>query len=325
MEYLILPVIVIMVSELFLRHRDNHATRNCRNPSCARCANILSRSVLNDHLNSFIKYNPAISINELNRVKDLVASSDRCEVIIKSVYARSGYRCTCGVVNCTCTCARNLLTPCACGHSDVLMHHVIWTLPELSPRAIWPLNHPKLTNLYNMAQILLPELQNEYLQVRNTTIWSTNRTPKGLWRVLPLCNQGIIDDANVALCPVASKLITSIADFLGKNIYCYAMYSELHPGSVIEPHTGPCNYRLRCHIPLHVPPGYWLKVGNTAVTWETNTVLVFDDSFVHTVWYKREDNTDDYNKERVIFIIDIWHPEVTDIERLALNYIFKPK
>ena len=327
---LLLTFVVIIVNELFLRHRlqHNHTTRNCKEPNCARCATLVSGKLLNDRLIQFINLNPAILPKKLDRVKILVAYSDRYEVI-KNVYARSGYGCTCAFTNCTCTCTRNSLSSCICNHSNVLtQHHVIWSLPGLSAHAIWPLSHPKLANLFNMIQNnhVLSELQKEYLKVCTTAAWSINKTPKGVWRVLPLYNQGTVNDTNTVLCPVAAKLLADTASFLGSNIYCYAMYSELQPGSVIEPHTGPCNYRLRCHIPLYVPHGYWLKVGKTTVTWEANTVLVFDDSFVHTVWYESgsASNTDDCHKERIVFIIDIWHPEVTDTERLALNYIFKP-
>ncbi|KAJ6664046.1 hypothetical protein lerEdw1_009000 [Lerista edwardsae] len=48
--------------------------------------------------------------------------------------------------------------------------------------------------------------------------------------------------------------------------------------------------------------------------WEEGKVLIFDDSFEHEVWQ-------DANHYRLIFIVDVWHPELTQQQRRTLPAI----
>ena len=46
-----------------------------------------------------------------------------------------------------------------------------------------------------------------------------------------------------------------------------ALFSLLKPGAHIRPHHGLFNFRLICHLPLIVPPGCTLRVGNQERSW----------------------------------------------------------
>lgn len=48
--------------------------------------------------------------------------------------------------------------------------------------------------------------------------------------------------------------------------------------------------------------------------WEEGRVLIFDDSFEHEVWQ-------DADSYRMIFIVDVWHPELTQYQRQTLSPI----
>lgn len=48
--------------------------------------------------------------------------------------------------------------------------------------------------------------------------------------------------------------------------------------------------------------------------WDEGKVLIFDDSFEHEVWQE----ADSY---RLIFIVDVWHPELTQYQRQTLSPI----
>lgn len=48
--------------------------------------------------------------------------------------------------------------------------------------------------------------------------------------------------------------------------------------------------------------------------WEEGKVLIFDDSFEHEVWQDAE-------SYRLIFIVDVWHPELTAQQRRTLPAI----
>ncbi|KAM9166677.1 aspartyl/asparaginyl beta-hydroxylase isoform 5-T5 [Pangshura tecta] len=92
-------------------------------------------------------------------------------------------------------------------------------------------------------------------------------------------------------------------------------YSVMHPGTHVWPHTGPTNCRLRMHLGLVIPKeGCRIRCASENRTWEEGKVLIFDDSFEHEVWQ-------DADSYRLIFIVDVWHPELTPQQRRTLPAI----
>lgn len=94
-----------------------------------------------------------------------------------------------------------------------------------------------------------------------------------------------------------------------------ALFSRLEGGAHIPPHTGILNCRLICHLPLIVPQGCWLRVGNETRTWEEGKLLVFDDSIEHEA-------KNPSGELRIILLFDIWRPELTKEERSAMSAVF---
>ena len=67
--------------------------------------------------------------------------------------------------------------------------------------------------------------------------------------------------------------------------------------------------RLRIHLGLKIPrKECGIEIGGTQLSWSEGEVLIIDDSFEHFVW-------NDSREERMIFILDIPHPDLTDVER----------
>ena len=112
-------------------------------------------------------------------------------------------------------------------------------------------------------------------------------------------------------CPVTSKLLeNSIGnDLMTGTPFSYTFFSTMSPGASISPHYGACNIKLRCHFPLFVPEEAFLRVAGDPRPWETGKMLIFDDSYEHEAA-----NLSD-KEERVILLIDIWHPELVEEER----------
>ena len=76
----------------------------------------------------------------------------------------------------------------------------------------------------------------------------------------------------------------------------------------IEPHLGPTNMRLRCHLGINIPEGdCGLTVGGETRRWREGECLVFDDSLLHESWNRTE-------QARVVLIVDLWHPDLTPAE-----------
>ena len=89
------------------------------------------------------------------------------------------------------------------------------------------------------------------------------------------------------------------------------MFSLLAPHTHIPAHVGVSNARLVCHLPLVIPDGCWFRVGAETRTWSPGEALVFDDTIEHEAM-------NDSDSLRVVFIFDVWHPDLTAVERDAV-------
>ena len=93
------------------------------------------------------------------------------------------------------------------------------------------------------------------------------------------------------------------------------LFSKLTPGAHIPPHRGMLNCRLIGHLPLIVPDGCWLRVGNETRRWEEGKLLIFDDSFEHEA-------KNDSDQTRIVLLFDIWRPELNDGEKAGISDLF---
>jgi aspartyl/asparaginyl beta-hydroxylase (cupin superfamily) len=89
------------------------------------------------------------------------------------------------------------------------------------------------------------------------------------------------------------------------------MFSLLAPRTLIPPHVGINNARLVCHLPLIVPEGCWFRVGAETRCWRPGEAFIFDDTIEH----EASNPSDDL---RVVFIFDVWHPDLSPPERDAV-------
>lgn len=170
-------------------------------------------------------------------------------------------------------------------------------------------------------------------------------TDRGAWNVAYLHLHGLDFADNLALCPRTAALLAAVP-----RHYSHAFFSALAPGSHITPHFGPTNKKLRCHLPLIVPdikaePGpsvltpagtastsigslggeggaagmtgpAWLRVGDSTVTLEVGQCVLFDDSFLHEAG-------NESLSPRVVLVIDVWHPDLSDPEVRFLQFLNK--
>ena len=115
------------------------------------------------------------------------------------------------------------------------------------------------------------------------------------------------------LCPGTSTLLEGIPEFLAGTSFGTAYFSCLGPNSSLKPHTGPCNVKLRCHLPLFVHGDAFIRVAGRFAQWEEGKLLIFDETFVH-----EEANVDSV-KKRVVLVFDIWHPDLEEEERKVIR------
>ena len=135
------------------------------------------------------------------------------------------------------------------------------------------------------------------------------------WSAYHFWKGGVAVAAHHAACPqtVAAVESAPIPRIPGRGPM--ALFSILAGGTHIPAHNGMLNTRLIVHIPLIVPPGCRLRVGNETRTVVAGVPLIFDDSIEHEAW-------NDSGEPRAILLFEIWRPELTAGERAALTAMF---
>src|SRR5262249_1232511 len=132
------------------------------------------------------------------------------------------------------------------------------------------------------------------------------------WKAYFLWSDGRRMDEHCLRVPRTMQLIEQIplADTPGAAPTVF--FSLLEPRSGIPPHTGATNPGLIAHLPVIVPEACWFRVGNEKREWRRGEALIFDDTIEHEAW----NNSD---KVRVLLILDIWNPYLSDQERVAVR------
>ena len=141
-----------------------------------------------------------------------------------------------------------------------------------------------------------------------------NKNPD--WTAIHLWKNGERIEANARHCPQTLALLERVPQPQIGGAGPNAMFSLLAPNTSIPPHVGVNNARLVCHLPLIVPEGCWFRVGAQTRYWRPGEAFVFDDTIEHEAL----NPTDEL---RVVFIFDVWHPDLSDVERGAVKALIE--
>lgn len=200
-------------------------------------------------------------------------------------------------------------------------------LKDLPSQAVVTKVHEGLRKMFQDDQVssrILREVEN----VRDS-MWLTNDSPKGTWKVLSFLNQGCWVFDVCKQCPEAFRFIEVLPNLMDECLFGNAMISKIAPGTLIEPHCGPTNIRHRLQMALQLPSErreMSLRVADSRLTWDREgDYFVFDDSFVHSVNFSKENGVNKRNgEERIVLIVDMWHPDLSPAERYVLQNVFPP-
>jgi hypothetical protein len=135
----------------------------------------------------------------------------------------------------------------------------------------------------------------------------------GKWQVFMLLEAGRWQEENLKRLPTLSHILKASNELrlAGGLVYL----SRLGPGTIVAPHTGPTNMRLRLHFAIRVPEGDCaMRVDGSEHSWIEGQSVVFNDFLKHEVWNRT-------GEERLILLVDIWHPDITLPERKMLEAI----
>jgi aspartyl/asparaginyl beta-hydroxylase (cupin superfamily) len=205
-------------------------------------------------------------------------------------------------------------------HSEPTHFH----FPELIEREFHPrLLFPWLERLEAAAESIREELQavmaaertelvpyiqyDEHQPLEQWRALNRNRD----WTAIHLIRNGERIEANARHCPRTMALLEDLPQPHMRGAGPNAMFSLLAPHTHIPPHVGVSNARLVCHLPLIVPGGCWFRVGAETREWTPGEAFVFDDTIEHEAM-------NDSDALRVVFIFDVWHPDLSDAEREAV-------
>jgi len=128
------------------------------------------------------------------------------------------------------------------------------------------------------------------------------------WGAFFLVKDGVTVESNAARCPRTFAAVSQVPLCRIDHRTPSVLFSLLRPGARIPPHHGFTNARLIAHLPLIVPPGCALRVGNETRCWHEGEILLFDDSIEHEAWNPSAE-------PRVVLIFDVWRPELAEEER----------
>ncbi|GFH56818.1 hypothetical protein CTEN210_13294 [Chaetoceros tenuissimus] len=197
-------------------------------------------------------------------------------------------------------------------------------VPGLSVKPFWDIDNiswaKKLQQ--NYKQILkefTSVIDNKEKLAAGNNVWAGALTEeaggygKG-WSTLVLKDRGIWDETNCNLFPKTAKLIQK-SGVPATEVF----FASMKPHSEIKLHSDFTNFVLTSHLALQIPQNgenkCRLTIGDEVRQWKNGEVMVFDTSLMH-------DAINETDETRYILMFRIWHPDLTEVERDALQLIY---
>lgn len=198
-------------------------------------------------------------------------------------------------------------------------------VPGLRTKEFWdPTEFPWCAKLKSKYKAIHDEFSTvtadrEALQQAGNNVWagalSADASSYGEdWRTVVLMNRGVWDPVNVNLFPVAAKAVHDSGAPVTE-----VFFASMNPHSSIKPHSDFTNFVLTSHLAIDIPYSgenkCRLSVGDTEKEWINGQVTLFDTSIMH-------DAVNESDKMRYILMMRVWHPDLTQVERKALQFTF---
>ena len=196
----------------------------------------------------------------------------------------------------------------------------------LTMRPVWSIEQTGIAPLLNQVQGEWKNIREEAFSIIKRKLFQPQGegiSEGGKWGVYNLFLDGIRVEENCLNAPLTCSLIEKIPQ-ISDTIRGRAKFSIMESGTHVRNHAGPTNARIRIHLGLKIPPTpvdvtstanspCRARVVNEYFTWEDGKMQIFDDSFDHEVW-----QLDPLKRSRLILIMDMAHPELTDEQLAAL-------
>mmetsp|Transcript_17327 Transcript_17327/g.32823 ORF Transcript_17327/g.32823 Transcript_17327/m.32823 type:complete len:413 (+) Transcript_17327:128-1366(+) len=195
----------------------------------------------------------------------------------------------------------------------------------LTVQQFWPVENISWANklMKNYSQI-----RREFQQVTNdmdelikkgNNIWAGAVTQEAGqygdgWKTLVLKDRGMWDEVNCNLFPKTAKAIEQ-SGIPATEVF----FASMKPHSEIKLHSDFTNFVLTSHLAIEIPENgnnkCRLTVGDETREWRNGEVMLFDTSLMH-------DAVNESDGMRYILMFRVWHPDLTEVEREALQFIY---
>lgn len=188
----------------------------------------------------------------------------------------------------------------------------------------WTAEH--LPEVFGTLKDFYPEIRGECHQLYMKRREACERVHKncinGTWEIIYFMESGTWVEEACRECPFTAAMLKSLPICTSSLGHIYI--SSISSGTHITPHCGCTNVKLRAQLPIFGSGKQCtIRVGlsQSDPDIESNTKLiedgepiVFDDSFVHEVMNANDADS----SERVVLVIDIWHP---DLYTRSIDYL----
>eukprot|EP00537_Pseudo-nitzschia_pungens_P006180 CAMPEP_0172371574 /NCGR_PEP_ID=MMETSP1060-20121228/43609_1 /TAXON_ID=37318 /ORGANISM="Pseudo-nitzschia pungens, Strain cf. cingulata" /LENGTH=414 /DNA_ID=CAMNT_0013097251 /DNA_START=92 /DNA_END=1336 /DNA_ORIENTATION=+ len=198
-------------------------------------------------------------------------------------------------------------------------------VPGLSVKPFWDTQEFDWTKTLESRY---PEIREEFdavmsnmdkLQREGNNIWAGALTEDASsygegWKTLVLMDRGRWDPTNANLFPKTAQAVYA-SGASATEIF----FASMKGPSSIKKHSDFTNFVLTSHLALDIPYSgenkCRLTVGDETREWINGKSYVFDTSLLH-------DAENESDKMRYILMMRVWHPDLTPIEKEALQFTF---
>lgn len=207
---------------------------------------------------------------------------------------------------------------CSALPANSLQHPKYPCFPGLRNR---PWHDPRDYEAVRMLESNFEAIREEAINLRDdaridySSVLRGNSSPK-TWTVYLLYHMGVRVEPVTGNCPRTLAITHALPRACLEYTWADYIFSAMNAGAHLRPHCSIDNVRVRIHLGVVIPGQCSLRVATETRAWEEGKCLVFEDSFEHEVWNRS-------GSRRIVFIADLWHPDLTDIEVRALTAAFR--
>lgn len=196
------------------------------------------------------------------------------------------------------------------GARAALMHPTFLPIfPGLDNRPMRPAQGDPVARYLEAA---VPMIRESALRLRERTLsFSGGVVSSGTWSIYPFWYMGLTLPFMTAHCRQLAALLEGLPRSALLHPFAEALLSWQAPNTHLGAHCSVDSLRLRYSVGLLIDDLCELRVGNDKRRWAVAETIVFEDCFEHEAWNGARD--------RLVLIVDTWHPDLTMQEREALQ------